>query len=1149
MAIKPVKTELFRFVSQRPVQLIDQEKKDLVFVRHPNPDKSHFLKGIDQEKIALARKQVREKSKSITALSTTRAMPEQYNNLLKFSLWLSRNKRQLPAQRLVDYSAEFSALSDKDELFIWDQFFYQLINKSNATLRQACSNLLIANHFLKSVNDMPLEKMAKAFYEGNPKLATNEDFKKKIIKRLANAKILVPKVFSVNKNIEGKEEMQRPVPPDKVLNENRFNDKVISSDYLVLGNKNARSLTRYRDLSNAKDDLKKNFTIAGTRNLSIDEVLKSPEIKLNAKTRTHLERQSNRSVNIYSHYKSVNQDMIAENRAYRDSTNELLDTPNDAIDDYCYLIQLEYTTKTDSLTMSIKVPKRSVIVSSAAISVLKGSKEIASSQSIELLESDSLIKTYNLLPGQQFNVDESATFSIKGTITLSDGHTIEIDITISAKDNTYFSCDAKGDAEEVETEDNSPELYGVNRIGMGIFRRVEQEVCCYVPGEVSHIENIMAREYKERSTRNFTSTEDTIETSSDFEVETNTDTSTTVRNEIQKAVSEVISNSTQLNAGISTGVTGKSPYGDFSAEANLGFAMTNAAANSDMEATTYAQDITSAAAERVLQKTSEKRTSKVIKEFEEKIRHGYDNRDGDQHVTGIYRWIDIIYTNRLVNYGNMEMVEFLIPEPSKFYKDTILGVPKDSNSGNSTGGAGAETQLKSLDVLGIKSPEDIKAYHHEYIGTAPGNNVGNYYQDLANYYGVILDGPKDFEKKQSIPLVEAGIDYKNPHTKPNSEMIETGYELSRMQFSGHFVHNPGNDNNPSMFSISAAGEQWEVRLSEKNTNKDKFTYNISAYTKEQQEAQQKIYDDNNLNMKAPDITIFGFSEHITGMVNASLTAHRTISYNVNVELTVQIAPEVLLDWKTDTFEALKDAYESYVAGEAMNAEEEEKKKEEELAKLASGNTALNRRIEIRELKRAAIEMITRPFGMFIGKSFLNTGKCKVNFPRQGVKWEAYSSHVKFFEQAFEWDIMAYLFYPYFWADRCDWRKLLKTEDPIDQIFEGFLQSGMARMVVPVRRGFEQAVNYYFETGEIWNGGDLVLDTDDELYLSIDEELEEPDSFIEDEWQTRVPTTLTLIQGDSAFLQGEGLPCCDKVTTEETTGIEGSTSLLGVLKES
>ena len=67
-----------------------------------------------------------------------------------------------------------------------------------------------------------------------------------------------------------------------------------------------------------------------------------------------------------------------------------------------------------------------------------------------------------------------------------------------------------------------------------------------------------------------------------------------------------------------------------------------------------------------------------------------------------------------------------------------------------------------------------------------------------------------------------------------------------------------------------------------------------------------------------------------------------------------------------------------------------------------------------------------------------------------------------------------------------------------------------------------------ETGRIWNGSGLVVDTDDELYLSIVDEMTEIKGFIDgDEWETIVPSDLTIIQAKSAFLEDEGLPCCEE----------------------
>ena len=40
--------------------------------------------------------------------------------------------------------------------------------------------------------------------------------------------------------------------------------------------------------------------------------------------------------------------------------------------------------------------------------------------------------------------------------------------------------------------------------------------------------------------------------------------------------------------------------------------------------------------------------------------------------------------------------------------------------------------------------------------------------------------------------------------------------------------------------------------------------------------------------------------------------------------------------------------------------------------------------------------------------------------------------------------------------------------------------------------------------------------------------------IEGSWESRLPTTLTILQKESALIQEEGLPCCDKVKLEGYT---------------
>jgi hypothetical protein len=77
---------------------------------------------------------------------------------------------------------------------------------------------------------------------------------------------------------------------------------------------------------------------------------------------------------------------------------------------------------------------------------------------------------------------------------------------------------------------------------------------------------------------------------------------------------------------------------------------------------------------------------------------------------------------------------------------------------------------------------------------------------------------------------------------------------------------------------------------------------------------------------------------------------------------------------------------------------------------------------------------------------------------------------------------------------------------------------MARVIVTVRPGFEEAVRYYMQTGQIWNGGEVPV-IGDELYLSIVEEMRETTGEkVGKAWPTRVPTSLTILQAESIGLK-------------------------------
>jgi hypothetical protein len=653
------------------------------------------------------------------------------------------------------------------------------------------------------------------------------------------------------------------------------------------------------------------------------------------------------------------------------------------------------------------------------------------------------------------------------------------------------------------------ELSGVNNLGIADFRKVEQQVCCYVPGEVSHIENILAREYKERHTRNLVRTELTIESTKEVEIENLSDVTTSIRNEISSEVESVINDNRSANFGGSLGVKTEYMEAEIIADAYADFANSNSSKNSNVNAKLYAEEVIRRALERIIQRTSEKRTSKIIKEFEENNKHGFDNRDGENHVTGIYRWIDIIYTNRLINYGKRLMIEFLIPQPAEFYKTAKSYKPPVKPPQNPANG---KHPPKLLSDFGINDANSV-TYENA--------------QQAASYYGISLT--KLPPEKQTIvqnfaPPIRH--DRKTVSQTLSPIIVPPDYEADSIvgEYTYKYQANDWFDNRNAYCDFQAG------------------SYTIKS---------DRDFTAFGTETKNKSINII-FSPKVEGQISTLLTyagvQHCVGSYTVSIILNESVKTK----WKEDNFKNLEIAYNQK---KEEYDREIENQNEQNIAESNSKNTSTNpafkRIIEQRELKRACIEMITKPYCRGQGKDFLSDiddcDKYKIPQVVQNKVFEEYSEQVKFFEQAFDWSVMSYFFYPYYWADKCDWVNLFQSEDE-DMVFQAFLQAGMARVVVPVRPEFNEAVMYYIETGDIWLGGDLVIETEDDLYLSITEEMHTIDGIVEDEWEIRVPTSLAIVQGKSAFLDEEGLPCCHDIENEDNKSkITGSSNILELLK--
>jgi hypothetical protein len=234
------------------------------------------------------------------------------------------------------------------------------------------------------------------------------------------------------------------------------------------------------------------------------------------------------------------------------------------------------------------------------------------------------------------------------------------------------------------------------------------------------------------------------------------------------------------------------------------------------------------------------------------------------------------------------------------------------------------------------------------------------------------------------------------------------------------------------------------------------------------------------------------------------------SFAVAVDVYCQLTPEGFAKWQHAAFDSIMEAYL------VQKAEYDEKLAAlaiQQGVKILGRNPLENRRIEREELKKLVLMMLTANNNI-ARNSILPGAEPNIDLVKACIN----GSWIRFFENAFEWNNMMYVLYPYFWGRKSRWISALHFTDP-DSDFAAFLKAGAARVQVPVRPGFERAIAYFCQFGVIWEGNDPPL-LDDDLYVPIVDEIAENLGKLDDgvpypegagPWEVRIPTSLVLVQ--------------------------------------
>jgi len=602
-----------------------------------------------------------------------------------------------------------------------------------------------------------------------------------------------------------------------------------------------------------------------------------------------------------------------------------------------------------------------------------------------------------------------------------------------------------------------PKGFGIKRLGIADYLKVEQTTHAYVEGEVANIENIMAREYREKSTRRLRRSEVTETTSSDTEREQLTDTTTASRFEMQSEIAKMQQEATDI------GVTSSAGFKAWGAEFNIGASYANHRSKEESmrQAVTQAQDVTARALDRVVTKVHQERIEKIVEEFEENNSHGFDNRKGDKHVVGVYRWVDKLMKNQVWDYGKRLMFEFAVPQPAKIH---TLATASLKN------GKVIEKPVDPRKQEGILNLSDYSKLSDTTL------------KHWTGIYNVEIDEKpmSSFSINKAFSGKDAGFAGKDEDkvqlVNGNGEvLIPEGYIAKEVQYLFNTWPHGFKGSHAGFISVAGVSSKWIMGFDDTQIG--------------------GIID--KLNVK--DKLEFSFATGESPVIQGSL------------DIRCYLTSEFESTWQQKTFNAIIEAYETALTLYNQEVAEEETK----AGNIKETNANFYRQIEQDVLKHNCIAYMVDP--KVLGTKLYDKENIENFEVIKNKNLDEYASLSKFMEQAFEWNIMSYDFYPYYWGAKEAWQTLYQSES-MDPLFRSFLQSGMARVVVTVRPGFEDAVQFYMATGRLWNGGEVPV-IGDPMYLSIVDEMKGIKGEAQGKpWITRLPTSLTILQAESIGLK-------------------------------
>lgn len=605
---------------------------------------------------------------------------------------------------------------------------------------------------------------------------------------------------------------------------------------------------------------------------------------------------------------------------------------------------------------------------------------------------------------------------------------------------------------------------------------VRSEWRCYEAGEVADITNVLAREKLEHKRLSIEERELT-------EVLGEERATTEERSDESKDQME-LTEETQRQVDLAVHAEGQvsssGQYGAAKVDSTVGASVDFSVSDAMRRAARVAREAVHRATTTIENRRRTERTERTLTRTEVTDTHSFDN-PSPEHVRGVYRWVDRIDRYQVVRYPSRLQLEFQLPEPGNALRRLLA--PSGSTTAEDPGPFTLEPTAIDRDswstlaaryrVLGISPPPDesvaVSVTVHGSTSTLPTKDEAVW--NLA---------PATAKEEIALP--------------PGYEAVHVSISLRADPLLGKFVReytdSTGTETIERFHSLSVTATVAD--LAEWHWHPGAIGNTIQPDRTQRKDAAAA--------WQLPDEK--GQLTHpVRDKLPVRIVAAGAESVSAAVLVRCALTDSAYQSWRQGVYDLLLAAHQ-----------EAQREYREEQARLAlrgassvrERSPAQNQQMIREEIRRLVLAWLTdhSPF----------PGRPAVLVDRpEDTDLEAalgVAADIQFLEQAFEWQNMIYVCYPYYWARTGQWDDLRLLETA-DLELGRFLRAGSVRVVLPARPSLQCQVEHWLSFRQPWAGGTPPT-PDKPAYVSVAQEIRDqllppPDGEPGESWEVRLPT--------------------------------------------